>query len=176
MQAPLEENFEKSDAIFTATVESIKDAPDEYSIRLNEKEDIEEWVIPQYEVQLKVEDVWKGKLDEEVLIYTNNGRVATESYPFKVKGRYVVFAHFNHQKYYSEETKQHLRSDWCSGNISLGEGEDDVDLDDLSINIPHRTHGGLGNESQLVERLEDLKLSLNDLEDSSEAGEQSELK
>lgn len=172
-QAPVEENFEKSDAVFTATVESIQDAPDEYTMSWKETGDSYEWVIPQYEVQLKVEDVWKGELDEEVLVYTNNGRVATESYPFKVKGRYVVFAHFNVQEYYSEETKQHLRTDWCSGNVGLGEGENDVDLEDLSINILHRRHSELENESMLVEWLEELRLKLNDSDSTERAEEDS---
>lgn len=169
MQAPLEENFEKSDAVFTATVESIKDAPEEYTMRWKETEDSYVWVVPQYEVQLKVEDVWKGELDEEALVYTNNGRVATESYPFKVNGRYVVFARFNVQEHYSEETEKHLRTMWCSGNIGLDENETDVDLEDLSINILHLRHGELENESQLGEWLAELRLKLNDTDGAEKA-------
>lgn len=173
VQAPLEENFEASDVVFTATVESIKDAPDEYTMRWKETEDSYEWVIPQYEVQFKVEGVWKGELDEEVLVYTNNGRVATESYPFKVKGRYVVFARFNLEDGYSEETEKHLRTNWCSGNVGLDESENDVDLEDLSINILHRRHSELENESKLVEWLEELRLKLNDSDSTERAEEDS---
>ena len=171
MQAPVEKNFEKSDAVFTATVESIKDAPEEYTMRWKETEESYEWVVPQYEVQLKVENVWKGKVDEEVLVYTNNGRVATESYPFKIKGRYVVFARFNVQENYPEETEKHLRTVWCSGNIGLDESETDVDLEDLSINILHRRHSELENETKLVEWLAELRLKQND-SDSTEIPEE----
>lgn len=173
MQAPLEENFEASDAVFTAKVESIQDAPEEYTVRWKRTEDSEVWVIPQYEVQLNVEEVWKGDLDEQVLVYTNNGKVATDSYPFEVEGRYVVFARFNVQEHYSEETEKHLTTDWCSGNIGLAESETDVDLEDLSINILHRRHSELEDESDLVEWLAELKQELNDSDRTEEVEEDS---
>lgn len=171
VQFPIEEHFEKSDAVFTATVASIEDAPEEYTVRQKSTEHSDVLVVPQYEVQLNVEDVWKGDLDEQVLVYTNNGRVATNSYPFEVKGRYVVFARFNVQENYSEETEKHLRTSWCSGNIGLDESETDVDLEDLSINWIHHQHSELENESKLVEWFAELRLKLIDSESTEEMNE-----
>ena len=167
-QTPITVHFEKSDAVFTATVESVKDAPDEYTWR-QRTEDGELREIPHFEVRLKVEDVWKGELDEEVLVYTN--RVTSLSYPFEVKRRYVVFARFNAQEHYSKETEEHLKTDWCSGNIGLGEGENDLDLEELSINVYHSRYGQLKDEAALVERLGDLRSKLEDSDSSEEAEE-----
>ena len=169
-QQPIEEHFERSDAVFTATVESIRDAPEEYT-RRHRTEDGEVWVIPQYEVQLKVEDVWKGELDDEVLVYTGNGPIHIYNYPFQVERRYVVFAHFNAQVHYFEETEKHIRTMWCSGNIGLGEGESAVDLGELPVNVYHSRHGKLENETALVKQLGDLRSKLEDMDRSEEAEE-----
>ena len=169
-QQPIEEHFEKSDAVFTATVNSIEDAPEEYS-RRQRTVDGEVLEIPQFEVRFQVEDVWKGELDEEVLVYTGNGPIHIQNYPFQVKRRYVVFAYFNAQVHYSEETEKHLRTMWCSGNIGLGESESDVDLGELPLNVYHSRHGELEDEAALVERLEDLRSKLEDSFSSEEAEE-----
>ena len=170
---PVEHQFNDSDVVFSGTVESISDAPETHNIRWNRPEHDEEWEIPSLEVKLKVEDVWKGKLDKEVLVYTVDGRVDTGSYPFKVKGRYVVFASFWETDEDSKETEKHLRTSWCSGNIGLGDGDNDVDLEDLSINILHREHGELETETNLVEWLGDLRSKLDDPDNTEEAEEDS---
>ena len=172
-QYPIEEHFERSDAVFTVTVENIQDAPEEYTVRRPRTVDGEEvWeAIPQLEIQLNVEDVWKGELDEEVLLYVEDCRGTLPCYRFQVKHRYVVFAHFNVQEHYSEETEKHLRIGRCPGNIGLGEGKKDIDLGELPVNMYHRRHGELETESELVERLGYLSSNLQVLESTEEAEE-----
>ena len=172
-QYPIEEHFERSDAVFTVTVENIQDAPEEYTMRRPRTVDGEEvWeAIPQLEIQLNVEDVWKGELDEEVLLYVEDCRSTLPCYSFQIKHRYVVFAHFNVQEHHAEETEKHLRIGRCPGNIGLGKGKKDVDLGELAVNMYHRRHGELETESELVERLGDLRSKLTDSDSSEEAEE-----
>lgn len=172
---PVEHQFNDKDVVFTGTVESISDAPETYNIRWSSGEhDEEEREIPSHEVKLKVEDVWKGKLDKEVLVYTVYGPFSTGNYPFKVKGRYVVFANFRETDEDSKETEKYLRTSWCSGNIGLGDGDNDVDLEDLSINILHRKHGELETETTLVAWLGDLRSKLDDSDSTVETKEDTE--
>lgn len=167
----MEEHFKSSDVVFLGKVESISDAPEAYNIIWEDPEDNEILETPSTEVQLKVENVWKGKLDKEVLIYTLHGSFGTASFPFEDASRYVVFAEFSRTEEHSKETEVHLRTGFCSGNIGLGDGGSDVDLDKLLINTDWRDLGDIGNETTLVERLEELKLKLEDLKGTEQVEE-----
>lgn len=167
----MEEHFKRSDIVFLGKVESIGDAPEAFSIRGVNPEDNEVWGIPSTEVQFKVENVWKGKVVEEVKVYTLHSCCSTTSFPFEDTSRYVVFAEFEKTEEDSKETEVHLRTGFCSGNVGLGDGKSDVDLDGLLINTDWRDLGDLGNETTLVERLEDLKLKLKDADNTEEAEE-----
>lgn len=165
-EIPLEENFEESDVIFSGSVTSINDSP----IRLSAK-----WYLDGQEkdkwgdflaVQFKVEDVWKGELDKQVLIYTLN---SNWGYPFKVGNRYVVFADLTEREEVGEEPEEHLKTGWCSWNIGLGDGKTDVDLGEIKNNIGPLKE--LGNETTLVDRLEDLRAKLADSGGTEESKE-----
>ena len=162
IELPVEEHFERSDVVFTGTVESLKDAPEAYNIKWNRPELNEKWEKPSLQAKLRVETAWKGKLDKEVLIYTGDPKKSTSGYPFEENSRYVIFASFRKTEEDSEQSELHLRTSWCAGNILLGDGENDVALADLSKNILHREHGELGSEATLAVRLEELGLKQND--------------
>ena len=170
----LEQYFERTDIVYTGTVKSAKDAPGTYrtssSWKVGKNGKAKEATL--LEVQFNVEHVWKGKLTDEVQIYTphpNSDVLAT--YPFEVESRYVVFADFREAEEDSDQAKKYLITSWCSGNVSLGNGEYEIDLKDLSNNVLHRQFGELETESELVELFEDLRSKLED-SDSSEKAEE----
>ena len=171
IEFPVESHFERSDVVFAGSVASIKDAPEAYNSKWVRPERNEEWEIPSLEIKLEVEDVWKGTLDKEVLIYTSNTNFSSSGYPFEKNNRYVVFARFQETEESSEQTEVHLETSWCAGNILLGDGENDTDLGKLSKNVLHREHGELETEANLVERLEDLRSKLEDSESTEHAEE-----
>lgn len=167
----MEEHFKRSDVVFLGKVESISNAPETYNIRWEDPEDNAVLETPTTEVALKVENVWKGKLNKEVQVYTTHGSYSTASFPFEDQSRYVVFAEFSKAEEHSEEAEPHLRTAFCSGNIGLGDGKSDVDLDELLINTDWRDLGDLGNETTLVERLEKISLKLEDKKSTEQVGE-----
>lgn len=172
-KASTEEHFKSSEVVFTGKIESIRDAPEAYHIKWEESED-EVLTTPTTEDRFNVENVWKGKLDKEALVYTPHRSYSTSSFPFEDASRYVVFAVFSKAEEHSEEAEVHLRTGFCSGNIGLGDGKSDVDLDELLINTDWRDLGDLGNETTLVERLEELRSKLEDSENTEQAEEDSE--
>ncbi len=74
----------------------------------------------------------------------------------------MIFAHFKKTEEAASDSDLHLRTSWCSGNICLGDGESDVDLDKLANNICHRKFTELETETALVERLKGLRLKLDE--------------
>ena len=171
---PLDQYFEWAGIVYSGTVKNTKDAPATYrtssSWKVGKNGKAKEAAL--LEVQFKVEHVWKGELTNEVQVYTphpNDDVLA--AYPFEVGSRYVVFADYRERKEDSKQAKQYLITSWCSGNLSLGVGENDVDLKDLSINILHRQLGELETEAELVDRLGDLRSKLEESESSEKAEE-----
>lgn len=91
------------------------------------------------------------------------------AYPFEVERAYVIFAQFKKTEEAACESDLHPRTSWCSGNICLGDGESDVDLDKLSNDIFHREFTELETETALVERLKGLRLKLDEPDGSDKA-------
>lgn len=149
-EVAISKRFNSTDVVFTGIVESIKEAPENYT-EVWEFEDEEDWVIPAVEVRINVEDGWKGKLEKQVAVYTMDHRSNNCGYDFKEKGRYTVFANFkkNSEQEESDDSNSYLWTSWCHHNIDFSEVEDE-------------------NEDRLKELFEELKIEHEQSEDEPE--------
>lgn len=155
LRVTVEENFDRSDIVFTGSVLSKSEAPEKYSQRslYGNEEDERSGAL---EVLFKVETNWKGKLDEPVLLYTVNPEEDSSlGYHFEVEGKYVVFARYwdLEEDGDGEETETNLWTELCSQNINLESVE---------------------NKNSLIRKLALLKSKSEISEKTSEEGEISE--
>ena len=121
LRVTVEENFYRSDIVFTGSVQSKSEAPEKYSQRrLYGKEKGKH--AGALEVLFEVETTWKGKLDKTALLYTVDPKEdGTAGYHFEVDGEYVVFARFWNLEVNGEggETETNPWTELCSQNINL---------------------------------------------------------
>ena len=121
VRVTVEGNFNRSDVVFTGSVQSKSEAPERYSQRRLYGSE-EEGRAGALEVLFKVETTWKGKLNQPVLLYVVNPKEdSTAGYDFEVDGEYVVFAHYWKLEANGDvdETETNLWTDLCSQNINL---------------------------------------------------------
>lgn len=153
LRVTVEENFNRSDIVFTGSVLSKSKAPEKYSQRLlyGNEDDERAGAL---EILFEVETNWKGKLDKPVLLYTVNPEEDSfAGYHFEVEGKYVVFARYWDLEEDGEETETNLWTELCSQNINLESVE---------------------NKNSLIRKLAFLKSKSEVSEKTSEEGETSE--
>lgn len=155
LRVTVEENFNRSDIVFTGSVLSKSEAPEKYSQRSIYGGE-EDGRVGALGVLFQVETNWKGKLDNPVLLYTVNPKEdSAVGFHFEVEGKYVVFARNWELKGNGddEETETNLWTELCSQNINLESVE---------------------NKNSLIRKLAFLKSKLEISEKMSEDGETSE--
>ena len=155
VRVTVEENFNRSDIVFTGSVQSKSEAPERYSQRRLYGSE-EDGRAGAFEVLFKVETTWKGKLEKTVLLYTVNPKEdSTAGYHFEVDGKYVVFARYRKLEANSddEETETNPWTELCSQNVNLESVE---------------------NKNSLIRKLAFLKSKLELLKKKSENQETAE--
>lgn len=116
----LKENFERMDVVFTGTVKDRKKVSKEESRRINWGPEFSDTEVSVVQLRFKVHEVWKGKLDRTVSLYTMSSKKSSFGYDFKDNGKYVVFAHFNKPQDKDEGSTDVIWTSWCSQNLELG--------------------------------------------------------
>lgn len=116
----LEENFDRMDVVFTGTVRDRKNASQRDSLRVNWGSEISVNSVPAVQLRFKVHEVWKGRLNKTVSLYTINSKKNSFGYDFKDNGKYVVFAHFNRPQDSDVVSTEVIWTSRCSQNLELG--------------------------------------------------------